>query len=70
MIYLKTNDYVKYMTQQFMNYIDQPKEKRDMIKLEKEETKESLSKNMFGMLPLSIALYMKKIQSRKNKKSM
>ena len=58
------------MTQQFMNYIDQPKEKRDMIKLEKEETKESLSKNMFGMLPLSIALYMKKIQSRKNKKSM
>ncbi|MEH6940192.1 YqzE family protein [Bacillus sp. JJ664] len=67
---MKTNDYVKYMTEQFMNYIDQPKEKRELMKHEKEENKESFSTNMFGMLPLSFALYMKKIQSRKNKKSM
>lgn len=66
---MKTNDYVKYMTEQFMNYIDQPKELRDQYKHEKEESKEIFSTKMFGMLPLSIALYMKKLQPRKNKKS-
>ncbi|PGS48925.1 YqzE family protein [Bacillus sp. AFS041924] len=64
---MKTNDYVKYMTEQFINYIDRPKEKRDSIKQEKEELKAPLSTSMFGMLPLSIALYMKKISNRKEK---
>lgn len=57
------------MTQQFMNYIDRPKETRDLQKLEKDEMKTSFSTNMFGMLPLSLALYKKSIQDRKNKKS-
>ncbi|MEE6450417.1 YqzE family protein [Gottfriedia acidiceleris] len=64
---MKTNDYVKYMTEQFINYIDQPKEKRDSIKQEKEELKTPFSTNMFGMLPLSLALLMKKVQNRKDK---
>ncbi|QKE71535.1 YqzE family protein [Arthrobacter citreus] len=64
---MKTNDYVKYMTEQFINYIDQPKEKRDSMKQEREDLKTPFSTNMFGMLPLSIALYMKKISNRKEK---
>ncbi len=50
-----------------MNYIDQPKEERDLIKHEKEEMKKPFTTNMFGMLPLSFALYMKKIQNKKEK---
>ena len=66
---LKTNDYVKYMTEQFMNYIDQPKEVREQHKHEKEESKEYLPSRMFGLLPLSLALYKRKLNERRNKKS-
>ena len=32
---MKTNDYVKYMTQQFVQYMDQPKEERKTKKIQK-----------------------------------
>lgn len=34
---MKTNDYVKYMTQQFVQYMDQPKEERKTKKIQKKE---------------------------------
>ena len=32
---MKTNDYVKYMTQQFVQYMDQPKEERKTKRFKK-----------------------------------
>lgn len=48
---MKTNDYVKYMIQTFVKYIDQPKEERKRIRLERKESKASFWYRWFGILP-------------------
>lgn len=39
---MKTNDYVKYMTQQFVQYMDQPKEERKTKKIQKKKSEHLL----------------------------
>ncbi|WP_442594876.1 YqzE family protein [Neobacillus sp. D3-1R] len=48
---MKTNDYVKYLTQTVVKYIDQPKEDRKRVKLAKKEEKEPFLVKWFGILP-------------------
>lgn len=48
---MKTNDYLKYMIQTFVKYIDQPKEERKRIRLERKESKASFWYRWFGILP-------------------
>lgn len=48
---MKTNDYVKYITQTFVKYIDQPKEERKRIRLERKQAKASFWYRWFGILP-------------------
>lgn len=47
---MKTNDYVKYITQTFVKYMDQPKEERK----KKKEAKEDLLYKWFGLLPFAL----------------
>lgn len=49
-ILVKTNDYVKYITQTFVKYMDQPKEERK----KKKEAKEDLLYKWFGLLPFAL----------------
>jgi len=51
---MKTNDYVKYMTQTFVKYIDQPKEERVRLKQERRQAKASFWYRWFGILPYAI----------------
>ena len=44
---MKTNDYVKYMTQTFVKYADQPKDER-----KRSEKNESKQKHLFGIAGL------------------
>lgn len=60
---MKTNDYVKYMTQTFVKYIDQPKSQRKKLRLEHKEAKASFLFRWFGILP-----YLLFSQVRKHKK--
>jgi hypothetical protein len=60
---MKTNDYVKYMTQTFVKYIDQPKSQRKKLRLEQKEAKASFIFRWFGILP-----YLLFSQVRKRKK--
>ncbi|MFO1443489.1 YqzE family protein [Bacillus sp. Bva_UNVM-123] len=48
---MNTNDYVKYITQTVIKYIDQPKEERKRQHIEKKEMKEPFLLKWFGILP-------------------
>lgn len=50
------NDYVKYITQTIVKYIDQPKEERKKLKQERKETKEDFTYRWFGILPYLIMM--------------
>ncbi|MFS0879310.1 YqzE family protein [Bacillus sp. 7586-K] len=63
---MSTNDYVKYLTQQIVKFMDTPKETRKQQREEKKlgETSSTFYTNRwFGVLPFSIKLFVKK---RKN----
>ena len=61
---MKTNDYVKYMTQTIIKYIDQPKEERKKQKQERKLSKASFWYRWFGILPYLLLL---EINRRKNR---
>jgi len=57
---MSTNDYVKFMTQQFVSYLDQPKDVRKQTKQQRKLEREPLGSQMFGVLPLAVSLMFKK----------
>ncbi len=57
---MKTNDYVKFMTQTFVKYIDQPKEERLRIKKERRHAKGSFWYRWFGIIPYVLYMEVKK----------
>lgn len=57
---MKTNDYVKYLTQTVVKYIDQPKDERKKLKQEKKDGKASFWYRWFGILPYAVFNMMKR----------
>ncbi|WP_449536957.1 YqzE family protein [Ferdinandcohnia sp. Marseille-Q9671] len=57
---MSTNDYVKFVTQQFVKFIDQPKEVRKATKQQRKEELPPLTNRWFGILPLAVTLMFKK----------
>jgi YqzE-like protein len=57
---MKTNDYVKYLTQQFVKYYDQPKDERKKIRLERKVGRPDLVYHWFGVLPFALSMLFKK----------
>ncbi|MFN7251174.1 MAG: YqzE family protein [Anaerobacillus sp.] len=51
---MKTNDYVKYVTQQFVSYVDTPSEKRKEMRQERKANKLPFAYKWFGLLPYAI----------------
>ncbi|MED3571657.1 YqzE family protein [Cytobacillus praedii] len=51
---MKSNDYVKYITQTVVKYIDQPKDERKKSRLEKKNAKEPFLLKWFGIIPYAI----------------
>lgn len=50
-VFMKTNDYVKYMTQTIVKYVDQPKDERKRLRDERKQAKASFWYRWFGILP-------------------
>lgn len=48
---MNSNDYVKYITQTVVKYIDQPKDERKRNRMEKKDMKEPFLFKWFGILP-------------------
>ncbi|MCH1624910.1 YqzE family protein [Ferdinandcohnia quinoae] len=61
---MKTNDYVKYVTQQFVSYIDKPKEIRKQTRKQRKDEQAPFSNRWFGILPIALMLLIKR--SRKH----
>lgn len=58
---MKSNDYVKYITQTVVKYIDQPKDERKKYRIEKKNTKEPFLLKWFGIIPYALyALFKRK----------
>lgn len=51
---MKTNDYVKYITQTVVKYMDQPKDERKKTRLEKKEARPAFLFRWFGVVPYVI----------------
>ncbi|MBP2240860.1 hypothetical protein J2Z40_001419 [Cytobacillus eiseniae] len=60
---MKSNDYVKYITQTVVKYIDQPKDERRKQRLNKKDIKEPFLFKWFGVIPYALHAIVK----RKNK---
>ncbi|MEM5015641.1 YqzE family protein [Metabacillus indicus] len=57
---MSTNDYVKYMTQQLVRYMDTPKEERKAIKTMRKTEKSPFASRWFGILPFAFMFFLKK----------
>ncbi|MDF2945720.1 MAG: hypothetical protein K0S51_399 [Bacillales bacterium] len=57
---MKTNDYIKYVTQEFVKYMNQPDEVKKKIKEEKKQNQEPFLTKWFGVLPISVSIMMSK----------
>ncbi|MFC4320741.1 YqzE family protein [Litchfieldia salsa] len=57
---MSTNDYVKYMTQQFVSYLDQPRQLRKETKLKKKTERAPFTSHWFGVLPIAFSLMFKR----------
>lgn len=61
---MSTNDYVKFVTQQIVGYIDHPKDERKKLKQKRKSEKEPFLTRMFGVIPVAFMLYLKKKKRR------
>ncbi|WP_080845145.1 YqzE family protein [Cytobacillus gottheilii] len=48
---MKSNDYVKFMTETFVKYMDQPKDERKKYRQQKKIEKEPFLFRWFGVIP-------------------
>ncbi|MGP4042337.1 YqzE family protein [Gracilibacillus sp. D59] len=60
---MASNDYVKYMTQRIVKYMDTPKDERKKLREERKKQEIAYSNKWFGVLPFAFRLF---IQKRKD----
>ena len=65
---MKTNDYVRFITQEMVKRMDQPRDILEEEKARKKQEREPRASKWFGMIPMSISLWMKKHLKRKELK--
>lgn len=54
---MKTNDYVKFLTIEFVKYIDEPKDVRRQKRERRKSEQPPRMQRWFGFIPMSISLY-------------
>lgn len=57
---MKINDYIKFLTQQFVKYMDVPKDERKLQRENKKKLKKPFVSNWFGLVPFSIMMMLKR----------
>ena len=56
---MKTNDFIKYLTQEFVSYVDQPKEERKRYRSVERKRSRNYSTALFGLVPFSLMMAIK-----------
>lgn len=62
MVTISGNDYVKFMTEQVVTYIDLPSEERKKRKVAQKKTPATYSNRWLGILPFAIKTIWKKAE--------
>jgi hypothetical protein len=57
---MSTNDYVKYVTQRIVSYMDSPKDQRKSLREEKKQNRTPFLNRWFGIIPFAVMLMFKK----------
>ncbi|MBD1378830.1 YqzE family protein [Metabacillus arenae] len=57
---MSTNDYVKYLTQQIVKYLDTPQEEKKQRKERKKIERSPIATRWFGIIPFALQLLIKK----------
>lgn len=57
---MSTNDYVKFVTQQFVRYIDKPKEERKQQRRQRKEERDTFVQRWFGVIPFAVMMWYRK----------
>jgi hypothetical protein len=57
---VSTNDYVKFVTQQIVGYINQPKEERKQKRIQRKMEQSPFVNRWFGILPFALRLLIRK----------
>ncbi|KFN01324.1 YqzE family protein [Bacillus clarus] len=66
---MSTNDYVRFVTQQFVSYMDAPKEDRKQKKQQRRAEKEPFLNKWFGVMPISATLFYQNVKKKRKKSS-
>lgn len=62
---MSSNDYVKYVTEQFVKYIDTSKEERINQRKKRKSDHEPVLTRMFGIIPLALMVMVNQRKKRK-----
>jgi hypothetical protein len=65
---MSLNDYVKFLTEQAVKRMDEPKEERLTRKEVRRAERQPLSSQAFGIIPLGISLYWRKRTKKKQQR--
>lgn len=62
---MSTNAYIKYLTQQFVQYFNLTKTERKVNRQQRKEERRSSGSTWFGMVPFALSITLKKLSKRK-----
>ncbi|GGL61458.1 YqzE family protein [Sporolactobacillus putidus] len=68
---MKSDEYVKFLTEQFVRYMETPRAERKRAKIEQRALRPPLRNELFGQIPNAIesyALQLKDFFNKKNRK--
>lgn len=65
---MSSQDYIKYLVQQAVQYMDTPKDQRRERRRERRDNRLSWSQQWFGMVPFGIKMFAMDQRSRLEKK--
>lgn len=59
---MKTNDYIKFLTQEFVTYVDQPKNIRKRQRMDRHHRKKNFLNQLFGLVPMALMMFFRRKQ--------
>lgn len=66
---MKSEDYVRYLTEQFVRYLETPREERKKARLEHKEDRPPIRAQLFGQIPDAIESYAAQIKKKIKKRN-
>lgn len=60
---MKSDEYVKYLTEQLVRYMETPREQRKKSRMEHKAVRPALRNQLFGQVPDAIENYIKRLST-------